>query len=60
MKVSTAAVALGASPRSVRRLIAAGQLPGAIRLGRRVLHVPARAVFDHLATSARRETAGVA
>ena len=60
MKVSTAAVALGASPRSVRRLIADGQLPGTFQIGRRVLHVPARSVFDYLATSARRETAGVA
>lgn len=60
MKVSTAAVALGASPRSVRRLIAAGQLPGTFRIGRRVLHIPTQSVFDYLATSARQEPAGVA
>ncbi len=39
MKVTTAGVALGATPADVRRLIAAGQLPGSLRVGRRVLHV---------------------
>lgn len=50
MKLSTAA--LGATPADVRRLIAARQLPGSFRIGRRVLHVPARSVFDLIAASA--------
>lgn len=51
MKVSTAAVALGATPPQVRHLIVAGQLPGALRVGQRVLHVPSRSVFDYLRSS---------
>lgn len=60
MKVTTAGVALGATPADVRQLIATGQLPGSFRVGRRVLHVPARAVFDYLAASAHNSTTEVA
>ncbi len=52
VNVTTAAFAVGATPAEVRQLIDAGQLPRTIRLGRRVLHVPARAVFDYLAAPA--------
>ncbi len=44
MKVSTAAIPIGANPDES----APGHLPGALRIGRRVFHVPARSVFDYL------------
>lgn len=52
MRTSTAAVALGVTPGRVRQLVTEGRLPGTIRLGPKVLHVPPGAVFDHLRASA--------
>jgi len=58
MRTSTAAVAIDRTPQRVRQLVAEGRLPGTIRLGRKVLHVPAAAVFDHVRSQGQRAAAG--
>lgn len=60
MRISTAAVALNVTPRRVRQLVADGRLPGTVRLGPKVLHVPSRAVFDHLRAAGPATSAAVA
>lgn len=45
MKTDVVAIALGVTERRVRELAAEGKLPGTIRLGHRVWHIPAEAVF---------------
>lgn len=54
MRISTAAVAIDRTPQRVRQLVAEGRLPGTIRLGRKVLHVPAEAVFEYVRGQAHR------
>ena len=56
MKVSVAAIAMRVSEQRVRELAREGKLPGSIRLGSKVWHVPAAAVFARL----RAQTSGPA
>lgn len=42
---------LGKSQRRVQQMVKEGLLPGSIRLGKRILHIPAAAVFAALQTS---------
>ena len=48
MKTSVAAIALGVSERRIRELVVEGKLPGSLRIGSKVWHVPAAAVFARL------------
>jgi hypothetical protein len=60
VKTSVAAIALGVSERRIRELVVEGKLPGSLRIGRKVWHVPAAAVFARLRaqTSGSEQTPG--
>lgn len=48
MRTDVVAVLLGVTDSRVRQLVREGSLPGSVRVGRRVLNVPASAVFAYL------------